>query len=309
MDTIKTTPKDFFLYVAGMITLYVSAGSLLALLFGIINAVFADPLSSFYEYGYSSGTRFAIASLCIIFPLYVFISWILRKDVVAHPEKKELWVRRWLTYLNLFVAGSIVAGDLITLLNTFLGGEITTRFALKVLSVLVVAGIVFAYYLYDLRRSGEEKKGVSQALVIGSSLLVLASIVVGFMVMGSPMTARMKKFDSVRISDLQTIQWQVINFYQAKGTLPASIDDLKDPISSVYISSDPETKEAYVFEKTGPLSFKLCATFSRDASNDAMGESSPYYDFRSENNWKHTAGKNCFDRTIDSDMYPVRKDI
>lgn len=309
MDTIKTTPKDFFLYVAGMITLYVSAGSLLSLLFGIINALFVDPLSSFYDYGYSSSTRFAIASLCIIFPVYICILWFLRKDVIAHPEKKELWVRRWLTYLNLFVAGSIVVGDLITLLNTFLGGEITTRFALKVLAVFVVAGIVFAYYLYDLRRSGEEKKGVSRALVGISSLLVIASIVLGFMVMGSPLTARMKKFDSIRISDLQTIQWQVINFYQAKGALPVSINDLKDPISSVYIPSDPETKEAYIFEKTGPMSFDLCATFSRNALNDAIDTSSPYYDFRSENNWKHAAGKNCFNRTIDPDMYPLRKGI
>ena len=64
-------------------------------------------------------------------------------------------MRRWLTYVTLLLAAGIVIGDLIALLYNVLGGELSTRFLLKVLVVGAIAGTIFAYYLTDLRR--EEK--------------------------------------------------------------------------------------------------------------------------------------------------------
>ena len=59
--------------------------------------------------------------------------------------------RRQLTYLTLFLAASILIGDLISVVYNFLGGEITIRFLLKVLTVALISGGVFAYYLVELR--------------------------------------------------------------------------------------------------------------------------------------------------------------
>jgi hypothetical protein len=53
--------------------------------------------------------------------------------------------------LTLFIAALTGLIDLITLINTFLGGEITTRFGLKVAIVLLIAIGVFLHFLADLK--------------------------------------------------------------------------------------------------------------------------------------------------------------
>ena len=111
----KITPKDFFLQFGALIALYVSAGSLLSLLFTVINRAFPDALDLNYFYSpsvYSSGMRFAIASLVIVFPTYLILSWLITKESEFLPEKKALSLRRWLTYLTLFAATALALGDL-----------------------------------------------------------------------------------------------------------------------------------------------------------------------------------------------------
>src|SRR3989338_5261695 len=209
METkIKTAPKDFFVFIGAMAALYASAVSLINLLFEIINASFPDALNLSHD-NFSSGMRWSIASLIIVFPVYIL--------------KKNLGVRKWLVYLTLFVAGVAIITDLILLINTFLGGEITARFAFKILAVLVVAGTVFTYYLYDLKRDVGRKSSKMKLLAWVVSFAVLASIVGGFFIMGSPFTLRMKRFDERRVNDLQNIQYQIVNFYQRKGNLPNSL--------------------------------------------------------------------------------------
>ena len=61
-------------------------------------------------------------------------------------------VRRWLTYLTLFVAAIVLVVDMITLVYNLLGGELSVRFLLKVLVAAVIAGSIFGYYLWGLRR-------------------------------------------------------------------------------------------------------------------------------------------------------------
>ena len=112
MDKLKTTPKDFFLYFASFVTLYVSAISLVNLLWNIVNKVFPDNLNDGYYYDYySAGMRLSIASLIVVFPIYLFLASYLNKYLLATPEKRDLAVRKWLTYLTLFVTGAAVVSD------------------------------------------------------------------------------------------------------------------------------------------------------------------------------------------------------
>jgi hypothetical protein len=172
-----------------------------------------------------------LASLIVIFPLYIFLTRLLNQDVRRNPEKKDLKVRKWLIYLTLFVAGVTIVIDLIALLNAFLGGELTTRFLLKALVVLLVIGGLFSYYVADLRGKWERDEKTSKTIGALVSVLVLVSIVSGFFIIGSPMDARLQRFDQQKVSDLQTIQWQILDHYQRTESLPQSLDDLHDPLS------------------------------------------------------------------------------
>ena len=138
--------------------------------------------------------------------------------------------------------------------------------------------------------------------------------------MGSPFTLRMKRFDERRVNDLQNIQYQIVNFYQRKGILPNSLDELKDPIAVFNIPLDPDTGISYGYEKVSDLpdgkaalSFNVCANFSlaSDASIDSKGATRPAPVFLRDSylneNWKHGQGQVCFNRKIDKDLYPILK--
>lgn len=300
----KTTPKDFFLWLFAMVALYISVGSFLRLLFQYINAAFPDAL----DYGfdpYSATIRFAIASLLVFFPLYFYLTSMIQGDLRKFTEKRELGIRKWLIFFTLFVAGMTLAGDLVALLYTFLGGEITTRFVLKAGAIFLVIGTVFWYYIKDLKGVWIEKAGMSKMTGIVAGLVMLGCVVGGFFIMGSPTAQRQYRLDSDRASDLSTIQSQIVySYWQTKGELPKTLDDLSDDISYFTVPTDPETNAPYTYKMTGPMSFELCATFSR-ASRDT-GTSRPVYGDMNES-WTHEAGEQCFARTIDPDKYPVRK--
>jgi len=307
---MKTSAKDFFLHIANIIVLYAGIIALLHLLFRVINVAFPQ----ITQYGYYGQTSISlqVATLIVAFPLFLILSNIIRKGYVINPEKKDYPLRKWLVYITLFLAGIALAGDLITLIYYFLDGqELTIGFILKVLSVLVVAGCVFGYSMDDLKeRLTTERRNIWRVIAV---VLVLGSIILGFSVIGSPATQRKVRYDNQKVADLQNIQWQIINYWQQKGSLPQALNDLRDPISGLDIPMDPQTKEAYNYEKVTDKSFKLCAEFNLDRTNDLMAKemsiySSPYPYMPGSENWKHEAGLQCFDRTIDEDLYPVRKE-
>ncbi len=299
----KLTPKDFFLYVGAMIALYWSAGSLIALLFAIVDTVFRDELSHSVD-PYSGGIQFAIASLIVVFPIALFLFTTIKRVALRHPLKFSLPLRRWLLALTIFVTAVALLGDLIALINTFLGGELTARFALKALSVLIVAGVVFWYCLLELRVKGEAPVGVRKPFIWGTALLVFAAIVYGFVVMGSPATIRKLRFDERRVSDLQNIQWQIVNYWQQKARFPKALSELEDPIAGYKVPIDPKTKESYAFTLGEGYVFELCAAFELPSSERSRSITKPYPSDGFSENWEHGSGRVCFKRTIDPERYP-----
>jgi hypothetical protein len=147
--------REAFIYLVLFLCLYISAFSFGSLLFHFINRWVPDALNPYASYDLS-GIRMAVASLIVAFPLYLWLSSLMMKAIKRDPEKKSSKVRKWLTYITLFVAAGVIIGDLITLLFNLLGGELTLRFTLKVLAVLLIAGLIFGYYLWDLRQEEKE---------------------------------------------------------------------------------------------------------------------------------------------------------
>ena len=309
-DEIKRNlPRDVFMHLLAIVTLYWSAISFVTLLWQFINYYFPDALNRYYsQLAFSGLMRFAVASLIIVFPVFILVSRYLNKIYARESAVRESKIRKWLIYFTLFVASLVIIGDLITVINFFLGGEITVRFVLKALSVLLVAGLVFGYYLDDVRREKPAKTG--KYFVWATSALVLIAVVSAFFVVGSPQTARLMQFDQQKISDLQNIQYQVVNYWQKKETLPNSLSDLNDPISSFMVPNDPQTNQPYEYniKDKNNLSFELCANFNKEG-NDQYGQ---YGEARplavpakgQQDNWQHSAGRGCFERTIDKQLYP-----
>ncbi|HPF95525.1 MAG TPA: DUF5671 domain-containing protein [bacterium] len=148
--------KEAFLYLVLFMTLYISAISLGTILFQFINRAFPDTIYSYGYDGTASIIRGALSAMIIAFPVFLGVSSVLRKAILKNPEKRSSKIRKWLTYVTLFGATTTIIIDLITILTSLLGGELTARFFLKALTVLVIAGSIFGYYLWDLR--SEEKE-------------------------------------------------------------------------------------------------------------------------------------------------------
>ncbi len=301
----KTTAKDFFLYLGLMIGLYTSTVSFLVLLFQITNKLF--PLPGEYIRGIDSGLRVSISILFIFFLGFLYLTYIIMKDLKANPEKKDLWVRKWIIFLTLFIAGITIAVDLSTLIYRFLGADdLTLRFFLKVFFVLIVVGTVFKSSLTDLRRTSFEctkKIKIGYGIV---SLIVLAGIAYGVIQNGLPSTLRAEQMDQRRVSDLMNIQSQIVyTQWQNKGDIPTDLEVLNEPISGFVIPKDPETGESYEYKKISKNSFELCANFKTKSEIANSTYTKPIQIENISNNWQHEIGRQCFTRVIDEKIYQV----
>lgn len=262
--------------------------------------------NDYYKYmGFAGPIRFAVSSLIIVFPVFILVSWYLNKIYTRETVVRESKIRKWLIYLTLFIASLVIIGDLITVINFFLGGEITARFILKALSVLLVAGVIFGYYLDDVRREAPTKSAKYFAWSTG--IIILIAIVGAFFIVGSPQTARLMQFDQQKVSDLQGIQYQIVNYWQSKEKLPLTLADLNDPISGYKVPNNPQANQPYEYniKDAASLSFELCAVFNKEGG-DMYGEVRPLSipGKGLSDNWQHTAGRVCFERTIDKELYP-----
>lgn len=149
--------REAFFYLVMFATLYISSISFGSILFDFVNHWLPDPS----EYGYMaeltiSSLRGELASLIVAFPIFYGLAIYLRKMLGKRPEKRESGVRKWLTYMTLFIAAGVIIGDLIAVLSGLLGGELTARFTAKVLIVFLIAVSIFGYYLWDLRTDEKE---------------------------------------------------------------------------------------------------------------------------------------------------------
>lgn len=303
------SPKNFFLQFGIIVTLYASIISFLTFIFGLIDNLL--PTNGMYYDYTNSGIRYSISVLIVMFPLFLWFSRIYRKAIVATPELKESALRKWLLYLTLFLSGLAIAIDVIVLINAFLGGEgLVASFLLKILAVLLITVEVFYFYLQDIKGTWDANPKRPKVIALVTEVIVLGFVVMGMMLIGSPSKQRDFANDQQRVMDLESTQFQIIGFYQAKAVLPKTLKEIADPLMGVSILSDPETSLPYTYEVTGPLSFKICATFKTD-SND-LKQSSPRPDYpmiAGQGFFEHSIGENCFDRTIDPDKFPVNKKV
>jgi hypothetical protein len=141
--------REAFLYLLQFSMLYTVAYNLGSLLFEFVHRAYPDPAVDYWDP--VAAMRWAVSALVVAFPVFVWVSALNSRMVRADASARLSPVRRWLTYLTLFGAACTLIGDVMMLVYNALGGELTARFVLKVLIVGAIAGIIFWYYLGDLR--------------------------------------------------------------------------------------------------------------------------------------------------------------
>lgn len=304
MDKLHhSTAKDVFSHLLAIVTLFMGVISFIALYFQYINVKFPDALQ-FYYAGALDIIRNSMSVLIVAWPVFILISWMIYKDLKNDPAKTNIGIRKWLLYLTLFVASITIIVDLITLVNYFLNGEITTRFVLKVLVVLLVAAAVFGYYLWDLRREVIIKTVLARNVAIITAIVALGTIILGFVFVGSPAEQRKVRFDAKRIEDLSMIQNEATNYFSLKRELPAKLEDLNNSVSGFVAPTDPATKATYEYNLKSDLEFELCAVFEAESLEEQGSTYPMYYGNAYGQNWDHGIGRVCFVRTIDPELYP-----
>jgi hypothetical protein len=148
--------RDAFMHLLMFVTLLLSAYNLGSLIFELIDRAYPDPAVTVYPQTTLQAIRWSLASLIVAFPIFLYSSMVVARALRADPTRRAARTRRLLTYVTLFLAACTLIGDLISAVYTFLGGELTARFLLKVLTVGLIAGAVLGFYLLELRADEKE---------------------------------------------------------------------------------------------------------------------------------------------------------
>ena len=289
--------RDAFLYLLSFATLATWASALGSMIFRFIEYWFPDPVVSFQVYNLRNAVTWQLASSAVAFPIFLLVMRAILKEAQTQPERLESGVRKWLTYTSLlFTAGGVI-GDLICFLNYFLTGELTVRFVLKSLTVLVICGAIFVYYLGSLRWGTENDLNRARRQSFGfasaAAVVVVAAFCVGLGLAGSPSTQRHLEADQHRVRDLKAVAYSIHARFTPNATsrtLPSSLAELVNHGISVAQQKDPETGEPYQYRPLNGASYELCAVFAAPTERNAM----PADQF-----WQHGNGRTCFTRNAE----------
>lgn len=296
MENLQTgnelkSSSQFFLYLVTFISLAYVAFGVGNILFEFVNKTFPDLISFNYQATFNQGTvKFAIASLFVAAPIYFILMRKISQYVANGRIALESQTRKWLTYIVLFFSAGTIVGDLITLLNNFLNGDFPARFLLKVLIVLVIAGAILGFYLWDISRKQilEKDAVINKVSYISSLIVVLTVFVFGFFIIDSPNLSRDKRIDLQTVSELQNADNAIRNYFNDGGRLPEKISDLDKTNFAIQLQRGSSLE----YKQTSVDTFVLCANFVRSNENDPQENfNTPF-----EKEWKHADGRVCFDR-------------
>ncbi len=297
------TAKHFVLQLGSLVSLYLSLGFLLTLLFGIINIMFPDATNDYWMIESAhSNVRLGIAMVIVFFPTYLVLTRIVNNMRRNEKNGAYLSLTKWLVYLSLLVGGGVLLGDLVAILMYFLEGEITQRFILKAFAVFVVIGAATHYYILDARGFWLKNEQKSLMFAMGTIVLVLASLGYGFSNIETPSEVREQKLDATQVTDLQQIQWRIQDYAMTNKKLPDSLEQLGD--AAVPTAPEDRPSYRYVVNNEG---FELCATFAQPSTQNEnyMYQASPINEkmmIQNPDNWQHAAGEVCFKRVVNQDL-------
>jgi len=322
-------PREFITYLGYIISYLVVAISFIIFSFSFTNILFPE-IGSYSSLGYQSvfGSLGVFTTAVLVFLVMVWVVFKLVQEKKTHPDSKP---RLWLLQLGMFVGFVVLAITFAVLIRYFFSGEITARFLIKTIIVLVVGIDAVLFFRHESAKTVDTPKWISLGASIGAMVVMIVGIIATFSYLGTPNIARAIRYDQQRTIDLQSLQSSITNWYQSHGALPEILATLKkqdyyqEPRDPEYLKGKVYT---YQVIDTKKLQYQVCADFTlasdnkfvirKDRAEFASGRSTApmpvVYDETQagivsetslENQWDHAAGKHCFDRVIDTKIYPV----
>ena len=125
-------------------------------------------------------------------------------------------------------------------------------------------------------------------LVVAVGIVVVAAVVAGLLVVGSPVDERARRLDEQRVRELQELRTAVELHFRRDGVLPDSLEQVVRRSPLPVRLTEPEGGRLYGYEVIDSTSYRLCATFSFPTPT---GEASRY---SYEKEWAHGAGRQCY---------------
>jgi hypothetical protein len=274
--------REAFFHLLAFVTLATWIFSIGSIWFDLIGAWAPDPTVDRFDGFVIGRISRELASIIVAFPAFIWATRSILRDQMENPDKAESAVRRWVSNIGLLLTALVFLVDLIVFVTSLLQGELTTRFALRCLVVVVLAGAVFLYYSRGLGKSRTLAPITWHRMFAGCAGFAMAlTLGFGFWSTGSPSSVRVLNEDSRRVRDLYDLTVQIENKRYGGGLQgpPASLTDVG------LTARDPFTDQPYEYRRLDGERYQVCAEF-RAASPTASG---PVLF------WAHPAGRRCFD--------------
>jgi hypothetical protein len=130
----------------------------------------------------------------------------------------------------------------------------------------------------------------SRSRVLGTlvTVVVIAAIVVGIVLLGSPAEERARRLDQRRSQDLTGIARAVDLYWTRHASLPTSLEELQKAPGAEIRSADPTTGDAYEYRPLDGSRYELCARFEHESARAGGPPGGGI--------WSHGAGRHCFQR-------------
>ncbi len=287
--------KFAFYYLLALVALCFVALSTGQIFFQIINKFLPD-LYGHYGTDFSQDVlKFAISAIIIATPIFFIVSRLIYKNLNDGKLAKDAGIRRWLSYFILLVAAILIIVFLILTILSFLNGELTMLFVLKVLTVIGISGIVFSFYIYDIRRTTIDKKDkVMMIYTYGSMAIIVIAFIASLFIVESPTETRSRRIDDQIVGNFYAIDSNINSYYATNHKLPENLAVVKNITGfTENIYDNPLTNKAYQYEIIASSSYKLCTDFKTSNLDKTRAE----YRYI-EDRLRHDVGFQCLNFKI-----------
>lgn len=290
MEKITTTEErgnekinpafHLFLYLSSFFSLGFLIAGLLTTLFQFVNKYVPDSALGKDVYAISafddSALKVGISMLLIASLVYFTTAYLVNKKLGKSEIRPDSIVRKFITYIALFVLVAISIGSLATLFYNYLTGELTSNSFGKIIAFFLVNGSFAFFYFKEIRRKDFAGK-MFDNFFYGALGVVAIAFISGIAVADSPAVTREKKIDQSVVSEMQNMNSNIEIFFSNNKRLPKA-DEI-----------EKSAKFAIEYKIDNDRVYELCAEFLQPQEK---------VDFYLKQ-WNHPAGKHCFKLNID----------